>query len=261
MSLRLSVTAPQFTDDWSDLAAAAQRLEALGFDGLFLFDHLVPIGDPHRPVLELAAAIGAVAGITSRMTLGSLVMRAPLRGPGVSAAIARTMAAVAPGRSVLGLGAGDRLSAAESKRFGMESLPLGERIASVAGTIESVRADDPEFPIWIGGTHPSILDLVRRYGTGWNGWGIDPEPFARIVRELPGAAVVTWGGAVVIGRDDDEADSLLQGRRAVAGGPDTLVSKLERYVEAGADELVLSVLPNVAERWELFASEVTDRLR
>lgn len=261
MSLRLSATAPQFTDSWDKLDTAAETLEALGYDGLFLFDHLVPIGDPSRPVFELSAALGAIASSTTRMRVGTLVMRVPLRGSGVSAAIARTAATVAPGRFVFGVGAGDRLSAAEGHRFGIASPPLADRVASVADAIEEIRTTDPEVPVWVGGTHPSILDLVRGFETGWNGWGIDPETFGGIVRQLPGASPVTWGGAVVIGRNDAEAGDLLGGRRAIAGGPDTLVAALDRFVSAGADELVVSVLPNERERWELFASEVLRRLR
>ncbi len=261
MTLRISATAPQFTDSWENLRTSAQTLEALGYDGLFLFDHLVPIGDPSRPVFELCAALGAIASSTTRLRVGSLVMRVPLRGAGLSAAIARTAAAVAPGRFVFGVGAGDRLSAEEGDRFGITSPPLAERVASVGAAIEEIRTTDPEVPVWVGGTHESILDLVRRFETGWNGWGIDPETFAGIVRELPAVSPATWGGAVVIGRNDAEAGDLLGGRRAIAGGPDTLVAALDRYVSAGAEELVVSVLPNDRERWELFASEVLGRLR
>ncbi len=259
MSVPVSITAAQFSRDWHELEASAYRAETLGFDGLFLFDHLVPLGDPHRPVFELASAIGAVAAVTTTLRIGTLVLRAPMRHLSISTEIIETAVMLAPGRFVLGVGAGDRMSFDEARRFGMASGSLDQRIRLVEELVTSVATTNPELPIWVGGVHPKVLSLVRDRKVGWNGWGISAETFAATSKPLHGP--VTWGGPVVLGEDRAEAARLKGDRDAIWGDPLTVAARLAEYVDAGADELVVSVLPNRPERWELFANEVLPRLR
>ena len=81
MTPPVSVTLPQFHPDGTPLVDAARRAEALGFTGVFLFDHLYPLDGPKRPVVELFAALGAVAAATSLLRVGSLVARATHPSP------------------------------------------------------------------------------------------------------------------------------------------------------------------------------------
>ena len=62
---RLSVTLPQFRTEAAPMLDAARRAEALGFDGVYVFDHLFPLGSPDRPIFEVFVALGAVAAATS----------------------------------------------------------------------------------------------------------------------------------------------------------------------------------------------------
>lgn len=240
MTVPISVTLPQFKYHASFLQAGAEA-EHLGLAGAFVVDHLAAPFDPSRPVLEAAAALGALAASTTRLKVGTLVMRTPLRGPGVSAAIAATAAMVAPGRVVLGLGVGDRIAEGESARFGLAPIGLAERIQSLRTTIALVRTQAPGVVVWVGGRHERIRRAAAELADGWNCWDAPLAEFstsATEVREWAGRPLtVSWGGVVRIGEDLDSR-----------------VGELHSLVDAGADELVLSVVPNrdAANSWQRF---------
>jgi alkanesulfonate monooxygenase SsuD/methylene tetrahydromethanopterin reductase-like flavin-dependent oxidoreductase (luciferase family) len=259
----VSLVAPQYTSSPGPLLEAAAVAEAGGLAGLFLLDHLVAPGDAHRPVLELASTLGLAAAATTTLTIGTLVMRAPLRGAEISAAVAATAAAIAGGRFVLGLGAGDSRSADESRRYGQESGGLDERLTAVSDVLEATRPGG--YPRWVGGTHRRVLELAAR-AEGWNGWDLDAEQFARLAARVrsQGDVVVTWGGAVLLGRAEDEVADLVAARGGsegtIPGTPSGVAAQLSTRLEAGAEHLVVAVLPNRRDRWEMFVEEVVPRL-
>lgn len=264
MTVAVSLTAPQFDRRPDALLDAAATVESCGYSGLFLFDHLVPIGDASRPVLELAATLGALAASTSAITVGTLVIRAPLRGPAVSAAIAATAAAIAPRRVVIGVGAGDSKSADEASRFGLPTRPLGQRIADVRETLRLTAGSGVER--WVGGVHDRLLGLVGE-ADGWNGWAIEPARLESIVERLRASShepVISWGGSVVMGGDAAELDRILGERNGrggtITGTADEVVRSVEALAAAGATHLVLSILPNRRRSWESFAELVLPRL-
>lgn len=95
--IRISVQAePRDIDSWLTLA---RRTEASGFDALLLGDHP---GSGTAPW----AALGAAAAVTGRLRLGTYVCQAGVREPMHLAADAASLDILAPGRVVLGLGAG-----------------------------------------------------------------------------------------------------------------------------------------------------------
>jgi alkanesulfonate monooxygenase SsuD/methylene tetrahydromethanopterin reductase-like flavin-dependent oxidoreductase (luciferase family) len=265
VSIRVSMTAPQFAPSIDPVLEAAALAEQAGLDGMFAFDHLIPLGDPSRPVLELAATLGAVASATSRLLVGSLVARAPLRGPAVTTAVARTLQAIAPGRVILGLGSGDSHSRPEVERFGQVYDDLDRRVGMVEETVLALTGTG--VTCWVGGTHPRILDVALQ-SDGWNGWSLPLDVFAdkvAVLRARRPDLTMSWGGSVVVGRDPDEVERLVAARGGalgdVNGTCEQVVGQLMRHVEAGADHLVVSILPNRPDRWELFLAEVLPRLR
>lgn len=265
MTPLVSMTAPQFTSSIDPVLDATAFAEESGVDGLFVFDHLLPLAEPERPVLEMAATLGAVAAASSRILVGSLVARAPLRGPAVTAAIGLTVAAIAPGRAVLGLGSGDRLSRPEAVRYGHAFGTVRERVGAVGATLEALGS--APLATWVGGTHPLIVEMALET-QGWNGWALPLDVFADKAGVLRGRRPdlsLSWGGAVVLGTDSSDVDHLTDRRGRspgdVVGTPDAVATALLRFVEAGADHLVVSILPNRRGRWELFAERVLPRLR
>ena len=76
--MRLGITLPQFRDDADPALAVARRAEAVGLDGVFVFDHLWPLHQPERPALHSSTLLGALAAETSRLTLATFVVRVSL---------------------------------------------------------------------------------------------------------------------------------------------------------------------------------------
>jgi alkanesulfonate monooxygenase SsuD/methylene tetrahydromethanopterin reductase-like flavin-dependent oxidoreductase (luciferase family) len=270
----VSVTLPQFHPEGTPLIDAARRAEALGFTGVFLFDHLFPLDGPKRPVVELFSAWGAVAAATSTIRIGSLVARATMRPPHATASGVGSVQALSGGRAVVGLGAGDRESKDEMDAFGLPFPALDERLVSLRSTVAAVKRLGEDGlappPVWVGGRHEKIRQVAAEIADGWNSWGGDPARFAEEAAEVRSAAgrpiTTSWGGAVFVGADEAGLSEFLESRGGdqgiIAGLPDEVAGRLAAILEAGADELVLSLLPSGKPyaTWELFVERVWPRL-
>lgn len=241
MTVPVSITLPQFNSVRDPFLEGVLLAEDLGFAGVFVFDHLLPLGSPHRPVLEGVAALGAVAAITSKIRVGTLVMRAGLRGPVLSAAVAASALAVAGERVTIGLGAGDKLSQHEAGRFGMERPPLEARLEGLEETMRLIRQVAPKVRVWLGGRHEKVRKLAATLADGWNAWDAPLDEFGDEIASVRSMASreldVSWGGPV----------------RMDAEQPMAEIERLLKLVEAGADQLVVSVLPNQPDSWRQFA--------
>jgi alkanesulfonate monooxygenase SsuD/methylene tetrahydromethanopterin reductase-like flavin-dependent oxidoreductase (luciferase family) len=127
-----------------DIALAA---DAAGFAGLSLMDHLIQIpqvGRAWEPIPEPWVTLGLLAGLDTRLELGTLVTPVTFRPPGVIAKAAATLDALSGGRAFVGLGAGwwDREHAA----YGLPFPSASERLDAVETAIETMRA------LWASGT-------------------------------------------------------------------------------------------------------------
>lgn len=252
--VRLGLTLPSFRSDPEPVLAVARAADAAGVDGVFAFDHLfrmrgdLPGGEP-RPALELLTTLGAVAAETSRVLVGSLVARTTLRPPATLVAALDTVARIAPGRLVAGLGSGDDLSGPEDDAFGVD---VPDRLARLAETV--ALAAGRGYPVWVGGNSPAIRRLAAEGADGWNGWGSDVAAFARMVggvRDHLGrdtsAFACSWGGLAVVGATQAEAEKKLErlgGSRpgVLCGGPERVAEAVAGYAAAGAAWVVLGPL-------------------
>ena len=288
MSARLGVTLPQFTDRAEVFAEGARRARDLGFDSLWVFDHLWPLGNRMRPILEGWTSLAWLAASTSDVTIGTLVTRSSLRHPAVLAKMAATVSAIAPGRVCVGVGSGDLSSSGENLAFGLPYWTGDDRTDQLASTVDVLHrfrvqdevslADDfaavsglpagpgpLDYSIWVAGRSVAALDVAGRLADGWNAWAASPEEFSRAaaaVREIAGERIVepTWGGQVVVAETDDAARERLGARNPahyVTGSPETVGRYLGALVEAGARHLVLAT-PWAADprSYELIAGPV-----
>ena len=90
-------------DDWLRLAGLAEQH---GFEGLFRSDHYTPIVREHADAHDAWATLAALAAVTSRIRLGTLVSPATFRHPSVLARMAATVDHVSRGRLDVGMGSG-----------------------------------------------------------------------------------------------------------------------------------------------------------
>jgi len=291
--VKVGVVLPLFSGDPEKVLSAARESEALGYDGAFVFDHFFPPGaSPDRPSLEAFATLAAVAAVTERVRIGTLVTRASLRPAGLLAKQASWIDAASGGRLILGVGTGDETDGGEHTAFGFPMLGRDERRAHLEETVGALRSlfegsaypggervpplDGPLVPgarppIWIGGLADAIVRLAARLADGWNGWGLDAPRFARkvaVLREAAGEREVsaTWAGIVLVGRDEAELARLEEARAtrgmedAVwSGTADELVAFLGELRREGA-EWAIMVAAGPRDRRELIAREVLPKL-
>ena len=186
------VTLPQIKRPWVAAAEAARGFEALGFDSVWVCDHLYGPQSPQLPILEAWSMVSAVAAITEHVQIGTLVTPAGMRNPAQLGKVIATADNIAGGRVIAGLGGG--WMAREFTDFGMPFLTTGERLRQLAETVELLRrmwGDEAEVsysgefvqaenvvcqpkpprrvPILIGGAGEKVtLKLVAKQADIWN---------------------------------------------------------------------------------------------
>lgn len=294
MSVKFGVTLPQFTADRERFLDGARRAEAFGYDSVWVFDHLWPLGnDRERPVLESWTSIAHLASVTERITLGTLVTRSSLRHAALLAKMVATVGELAPGRLICALGSGDRMSEPENIAFGLPYFAGDDRINQLASTMEVVTTyssegvvghtdgfahiedlptspqPDPAPEVWIGGWSLRTLHLAGEGADGWNGWGTDVDRFARAARMVTDAAggrniELSWAGQVMLAANDDDARRKLGDRNPdsfLVGGPESVAKQLQQFLEVGATH-VIAAFPDAGTKgsYELFAEAVVPRL-
>ncbi|MFI5053768.1 MAG: LLM class flavin-dependent oxidoreductase [Acidimicrobiia bacterium] len=270
--VKLGITLPSFRESAEPALAVARAAEAAGLDGVFAYDHLFRrnAAGERRPALELFALMGAVAGITRRIAIGSLVARATLRPPATLAHAFDTVARIAgPDRVLATIGAGDAESREENESYGLGFGTVTERVVALSAAVDAVR--DRGYPVWVGGADPLVREVAGSRADGWNRWGGDLDRFraqSAALREVATRSpfTISWGGLVVLAGDDasarTKAERLGASPGTVVGGPDTVAAALRGFVDAGADWLMVGPVDSSdPENARLLGEEVLPRLR
>src|SRR4051794_29083689 len=113
---------------WADFLAAAKRVDQLGYDSLWTWDHLhAIIGDPQQPIFEGYTTLAAWAMATERVKLGLMVGANTFRNPGLVVKSVTTLDHVSGGRAILGIGGGGVEEGNTAHRNGLW-LRLGQRV-------------------------------------------------------------------------------------------------------------------------------------
>jgi len=145
-------------DTWQALAAACERHQ---YEGLFRSDHYLSVqGHSERGSLDAWTTLAALAAVTSRLRLGTLVSPASFRHPSVLAKSAATVDHVSGGRAEIGIGTG--WLEAEHRAYGFPFAPLGTRMDVMAEQLEIVVRSFADEPFSFQGEHYEIEDLDAR---------------------------------------------------------------------------------------------------
>ena len=156
MKVGIQLPEVEYEIAFPDLIAMAQLAEQVGFDSIWLGDHLlydVPVG-PRGP-WEVWTALAALAASTERVELGPLVASTSFHAPPMLAKMASTVDAISNGRLVLGVGAGWNLR--EYTAFGF---PYDHRVSRFEEAFTIVRTLLAEGSIDFHGTYYELEDSV-----------------------------------------------------------------------------------------------------
>jgi probable F420-dependent oxidoreductase len=182
--------------EWPELIAMAQTAEDVGFDSLWLGDHLLydlPGGVTRGP-WEVWTSLAALAAVTERVELGPLVASAGFHAPAMLAKQAATVDAISGGRLIVGLGAGwnereyrafgfpfERRVARFEEAFGIIRTLLRDGHIDHEGDFYRVedcvldpppaRPDGP--PLLLGSTGPRMMAVAMPHVDAWNVWWAD----------------------------------------------------------------------------------------
>ena len=202
-------TAPQQIS-WAELRETWQEVEKLGFDTLWVNDHLLPsVGPSDAPNLEGWTVLSAIAALTTRVRIGVMVTSNTFRHPVVLAKMATTVDHISGGRLILGIGSG--YFAQEHQVYGIPLHTPSRRARQLEEALQVIRKlwteenvsftgtyyqlanapfapkplQKPHPPIMIAGTGEKlILPLVAKYADMWNAGGLGIEALARKVAIL-----------------------------------------------------------------------------
>jgi len=183
---------------WTELESTAKRVEELGYDHLWAWDHLYAIfGDPYQPIFEGYLTLAAWAKVTTRVRLGLLVGAVTFRNPALVAKSLTTLDHLSGGRAIAGLGGawfdlehqaagidfgsgfGERLDWLDEACGVLRPLFDGQEVSSEPGgryELDNFRLlpppVQPHLPIMIGGSgEKKTLRTVARYADMWNAMG------------------------------------------------------------------------------------------
>ncbi|MEZ5232507.1 MAG: TIGR03560 family F420-dependent LLM class oxidoreductase [Acidimicrobiia bacterium] len=251
--VHIGVTVPQIKRSWAESKAASQEFEAMGFDSLWVCDHLYGPQSPSIPILEAWSLLSALAACTDSVELGTLVTPTGMRNPAHLGKVIATVDAIAGGRVIPGFGAGwmDR----EHTDFGMPFPPVADRLAQMEETLqllgrmwdpaEEATTFDGAFvhtddlvclpkpprrpPVLIGGTGEKVtLRLAAQYADIWNNTAVTQSELPRKIDVLhahcdavgrdPAEIRISQQCLVIIGADDAAAEAAIATAEKVFGG-------------------------------------------
>lgn len=203
------------------IARAARRAEELGYDSLWVSDHIIfptelrsaypysPDGklplDPTNPLLEPFTVLSYAAAVTKTIKLGTSVVIVPYRDPIVTAKIVASLDVLSGGRFIFGVGVGWL-----EEEFRVLRQNLNDRSAQTREALLAMKScwtqEDPEFhgkffdfsgikfapkprqkphpPIWFGGNSLPALKRAVSLGDGWHAVWETPEEVAAKAKTL-----------------------------------------------------------------------------
>ena len=275
---------------WVDLVATARRAEEIGFDSLWVPDHMLIRDAEVGPFdgWEGWSLLAALAASTERVELGPLVACTAFRNPALLAKMADTIDEISGGRLVLGLGTG--WHEPEFHAFGY---PFDRRVSrfeeavtiihgllkhgqlDFEGTYHQARDCElrPRGPrtagpaIMIGGSGPRMLELTARFADVWNrdfdAVNTDFEPYS--ADDLSAWQVRVDAACAEVGRDPASLRRTAavivdlpiapgrEGWGALTGSPEELAAGLRGYALAGFTHVQIWLEPGTMAGIEAFA--------
>jgi len=176
------------------------KAEELGYDSLWVWDHVLLGVEPNFPIVESLTVLTAVAARTSRIKLGTGILVLPLRNPVLLAKQLASIDQLSNGRLLMGMASGWY-----KREFDAMGIPFERRGKIMDANLEILRAlwtepsvsgewgphkvskavmypkpvQQPQIPILIGGYVDRVLKRAATVGDGWLTYFYTPEAFAK----------------------------------------------------------------------------------
>jgi alkanesulfonate monooxygenase SsuD/methylene tetrahydromethanopterin reductase-like flavin-dependent oxidoreductase (luciferase family) len=247
------------TPRWAEIRELAIRAEAMGFDTVWIPDELLwrPAEGQTRGWWECVAMAGAVATATSRVKVGTWVLSALHRNPGITAKAVETLDEISGGRFVLGLGSGH--AGRQAHAFGLpEDHVIGrfeEAVEIIFPLLRTGRADfegtyhaarelehrpvgprPGQIPIMMGAKGPKMLRLAALHADIWS-WYVEERSdlgeFAPRLAALEAACLEVGRDPASIGR----SAGIIVEPTDITGAAEALAIPVRGSAEEIADEL------------------------
>jgi alkanesulfonate monooxygenase SsuD/methylene tetrahydromethanopterin reductase-like flavin-dependent oxidoreductase (luciferase family) len=273
---------------WADIRDMAQRAEQVGFDSVWIPDHLVfrMPDTPPEGFWECGATLAALAASTARVQLGTLVVATSFRNPALLAKMADTIDEISAGRLILGLGAG--YHDPEYRAYGYPTDHRYSRFKEALEIIHSLLRDgridydgfyyqarDCELrprgprqqgpPIMIGTQGAKMLELTARYADIWNGWLAPhtsrPNDYTPMRARVDVACEATGRDPATLTRTVSLLVNL-RGRTEVhvarlgtplTGNAEEIGATLREFADMGVEHIQVWLYPGSVEHIEAFA--------
>jgi probable F420-dependent oxidoreductase len=278
------------TPRWSDISLMARRAEEIGFDSVWVEDHLLfqNEGQATQGVWECWSLLAALAAVTERVEIGPLVSCTSFRNPALTAKMADTVDEISNGRLILGLGAG--WNEPEYRAFGF---PFDHRVSRFEEALKIIhgllkdgqidfegryysarecelrpRGPRPEGPpILLGTIGERMLGLTAQYADLWNAYFThtrnQPEQVAPLNEKVDAACRAAGRDPATLGRTaavyvqmpgTAPASTPPHWEFTPLGGSDEeIAANLRAYADQGVGHLILWLEPNTLESIEAFA--------
>lgn len=270
------------TPTFRQIQEIALAAEGAGLDSIWLYDHLIyrfP-GQEERGTWEAFTMLSALAALTTRITLGTIVLCTSFRPPALLAKMADTVDEISGGRLILGLGAGWHQPEYEAFGYPFDHL-AGRFDEAIQIIVPLLREGQVDFqgkyyqvhncvlrprgpsrqgpPILIAGRRPRMLQLTARYADAWNtAWHVDPNVVKERYDEFKTACTtagrdvttidLTVGSAVTLLKPGEAGDAA----QAISGSPEEIVRQLQRFADEGVAHLIVRLTPLDTEHIEQF---------
>ena len=262
-------------DDPHEVLRLGPEAEQLGFDSIWVMDHLFNAGYirerlEDRPYYHPMAMLSYMSATTQRVTLGTSVLVLPYHNPVELAKYAATLDQMSGGRVTLGVGAG-----AMTEEFEALGIPMRERGSLTNESIAVMRelwtnhspeyhsrrwdfSDlrfspkpvQPSIPLWIGGSSPGAMRRTARLGDGWHPTGMSPEDFAIGKSEISAMAeaagrdpsAIAMSARIEVEVHGGPSSERAASRSRLPGDdPGAMRAGIEAYREAGVEHIVLAL--------------------
>jgi alkanesulfonate monooxygenase SsuD/methylene tetrahydromethanopterin reductase-like flavin-dependent oxidoreductase (luciferase family) len=272
------------TPRWVDIRAMALRAEAMGFDTIWTPDELLwrSEGLPEQGIWDGVSMAGAVAALTSRAKVGTWVLSALHRNPGIIAKTAETLDEISGGRFVFGLGAGHTWPG-QAHAFGLPEDRIFSRFEEalqiIVPLIRTGRADfEGEFhaardlaqlplgprpgamPLLIGGNGPKGQRYAALHADIWSGYAeerSDVDELGPRLATLDAICEEVGRDPATIGRGAGISVDPLQpaGYRAsvVSGSAGAIADAIGSFREVGFTQVDIMLGPGTVEAMEAMA--------